>query len=298
MQGIRPRGETPQAAVLSFFLHAGVVLFALLWGRYQSSIQDKQLIWIDVSPDNFKKQIVDTEAGEDVKQAPDKAYLSKSNKKVQEEMVRKWTDSTFSEVSIQKSTPVLAQAKNETAPSELKTELQKKARADLKDLQKTPVLSQFGVKLFSDQKAAKKPERDIPQWMTPGGIQSEYIKGLKEGEVTALNTKEYVYYSYFRRIRVQLDRAWRPILRSQLVKLIKKGRKVAEDMDYTTRTVVTLNQIGKVIRVQVIEESGARDLDDAAIKAFNRAGPFPNPPKALVESNGLFQIRWDFILRT
>ena len=40
------------------------------------------------------------------------------------------------------------------------------------------------------------------------------------------------------------------------------------------------------------------DLDEAAIRAFNRAGPFPNPPNGLLQETGSVDIRWDFILRT
>ena len=40
------------------------------------------------------------------------------------------------------------------------------------------------------------------------------------------------------------------------------------------------------------------DLDSAAVKALNRAGPYPNPPKGLLDANGNAQIRWDFVLKT
>ena len=48
--------------------------------------------------------------------------------------------------------------------------------------------------------------------------------------------------------------------------------------------------------VQVLNDSGIRDLDDAAVEAFKEAAPFPNPPEGIVESDGTIKIRWDFIL--
>ena len=53
-----------------------------------------------------------------------------------------------------------------------------------------------------------------------------------------------------------------------------------------------------VVRVQLLEESGAVDLDSAAVGALNKAGPYPNPPKGLLDENGNAQIRWDFVLKT
>ncbi len=69
-------------------------------------------------------------------------------------------------------------------------------------------------------------------------------------------------------------------------------------MDYTTKLLVTLDHDGQIVKVQIMSQSGTRDLDDAAIKAFNDAGPFPNPPKGLVNNQGTIQVRWDFVLRT
>lgn len=129
-------------------------------------------------------------------------------------------------------------------------------------------------------------------------VAKDYVKGLSEGHQTLLNTREYVFFSYFERIRKSLDSAWHPILRSHLEKVYRSGRLLASETDHTTKILVTLNSNGKIVRVQMMEESGTRDLDEAAIKAFNRAGPFPNPPKGIINAQGEIEIRWDFILRT
>ncbi len=126
----------------------------------------------------------------------------------------------------------------------------------------------------------------------------DYIKGLKEGESTALNTREFMFYGYYQRIRERLDRAWVPILRSQVNALYRRGRMLASQMDYSTKVLVFMNGGGEIVKIQVMTESGAQDLDDAAIKAFNMAGPFPNPPRGMADRNGEIQIPWEFILRT
>jgi protein TonB len=146
-------------------------------------------------------------------------------------------------------------------------------------------------------KEAKQAEPQ-PNWADVGSLPQDYVKGLKESEKTALNTKEYVFYGYFQRIRERLDRAWVPILREKLVKLWRTGRQLASDMDHTTQVLVILNKTGEIVRVQVVSESGTGDLDDAAVRAFNQAGPFPNPPKGIIDPNGEIQIPWQFVLKT
>lgn len=126
----------------------------------------------------------------------------------------------------------------------------------------------------------------------------EYVKGLEQASQSMLNTKEFIFYSYFERVRKQLDQAWQPLLRERILAIYRKGRRLSSDADYTTRTMVTLNNHGDIVRVRVLEQSGAHDLDDVAIDALNRAGPYPNPPQGLVDTSGTVEIRWDFILKT
>ena len=160
-------------------------------------------------------------------------------------------------------------------------------------------LSDLGVKIETKPAREFKQQRDwaVPQTgeMIRGG---QYVQGLKEGEVSALNTKEFVFFSYFDRVRKQLDQAWQPMIRENIRNIYKSGRKLASNADYVTRTTVVLNQKGEIVKVQIMEESGTHDLDQAAIDALNKAGPYPNPPHGLIDSTGLVQIRWDFILKT
>lgn len=159
-----------------------------------------------------------------------------------------------------------------------------------------PSLSRFGVPLFRAGMFA--PDRDEKKWATPGTRPEDYVKGMTEAGRTALNTKEFIFYGYFQRIRDQLDRAWVPILRRRLSTYFRTGRHLASDMDHTTRVFVVMNDLGEVVRVQIQGRSGVQDLDEAAIAAFNQAGPFPNPPRGMVDTNREVKISWDFILKT
>lgn len=164
---------------------------------------------------------------------------------------------------------------------------------------KKVTLADLGVKLTQQTKKSFEEERNWAKQNTGEGMQGgEYVKGLREGEVSALNTKEFIFYSYYERVRRQLDQAWQPRLREEILKIYRLGGKLARDMDYVTRTLVTLDEQGEVVRVRMVGTSGTVDLDQVAVDALNRAGPYPNPPQGLINSSRQVEIRWDFILKT
>ncbi len=126
----------------------------------------------------------------------------------------------------------------------------------------------------------------------------DYLEGVAESDRTLLNTKEFVFFSYFQRIRDSLDHAWRPLLQARLLTYFQSGRGLASDQSHSTRILVVLNPQGVITNVQVLSESGLHELDESAVAAFNRAGPFPNPPQGLLERDQKVRIPWEFILRT
>ncbi|MGZ3771260.1 MAG: TonB family protein [Bdellovibrio sp.] len=128
---------------------------------------------------------------------------------------------------------------------------------------------------------------------------NDYIKDVDMGLETVLNTREFKYYSYYNRIRKQLAQHWEGRVREKLTKLFKEGRApAATNKDRVTKLMIVLNDRGTLVNVQVVNDSGISDLDDAAIEAFRAAAPFPNPPKGIIEGDGTVKIRWDFVLET
>jgi TonB family protein len=121
---------------------------------------------------------------------------------------------------------------------------------------------------------------------------------VQEDLITKLNTKEYKYYGYYHRIKVQLNQWWQPKVREKVTKMVNQGRTIASEENKTTRLIIILNNAGSLVKVQVLAESGVRDLDDAAVEAFRSAAPFPNPPKGIIESDGTVKIRWDFVVES
>jgi TonB family protein len=134
---------------------------------------------------------------------------------------------------------------------------------------------------------------------TPGADASQtndYLKDVDKGAETLLSTREFVYYSFYARIRRQLNQHWGGKVREKLTKIFREGRTIASTDDKITKVLITLNRRGDLVRVQVLNDSGIRDLDEAAVEAFKEAAPFPNPPDGIVEPDGTIKIRWDFIL--
>lgn len=167
-----------------------------------------------------------------------------------------------------------------------------KAKADPHDKGDLPKLAdlkpQFSETPQSMHETAKNPG-------TPSQT-DDYIKDVEVGIQTLLTTKEFIYYSYYQRIKDQLRQHWEPTVREKVKIMYRKGRNLASAADHVTQVLITLDQRGFLERVDILGQSGVQDLDDAAIEAFKKSAPFPNPPKGIVERDGRIRIRWDFVL--
>ncbi len=124
----------------------------------------------------------------------------------------------------------------------------------------------------------------------------DYLKDVQSGLQTLLSTREFIYYSYYNRIKESLRQHWEPNVREKVKIIYRKGRNIASAKDRITQVLVVLDNKGELIRVEVIGHSGVESLDAAAIEAFTNAAPFPNPPKGMIEKDGTIKIRWDFVL--
>jgi len=124
----------------------------------------------------------------------------------------------------------------------------------------------------------------------------DHIKNIATGMQTLLSTREFVYYSYYNRIKDKLRQYWEPKIKEKMERMLRQGRTIASSTERVTRIVIVLDDNGTLLKVQIIGPSGVTDLDDAAAEAFRAAAPFPHPPKGIVDADGTIKIRWDFIL--
>jgi TonB family protein len=181
------------------------------------------------------------------------------------------------------------------------TKLLEKKQIQERELERT--LDENAMKFVQEkQKQQKEPiqKQARSEKEGVGGADSsqtnDYLKDVEKGMETMLSTREFVYYSFYSRIRRQLNQHWGGKVRDKMTKIMKEGRSIASSDDKVTKLLITLNRKGQLVKVQVLGDSGIRDLDDAAIEAFQDAAPFPNPPEGIVETDGTIKIRWDFIL--
>lgn len=227
-------------------------------------------------------RIVQTEQATKTNITDPKVFLGERNQQADRETVKKLLAMPLEATHAQNKTPQNQSRKN---PSVLD-------------------LTQLGISLRATPADTKKWTQDMmkeDEKMKPGPtgwVQQEYIKNIQVGDRTVLSTREFVYYGYYQRIRSRLDLAWSAQLRGSLMRMYRSGRRLASEMDHVTRVVVILNTQGEITKIKIINESGTQDLDDAAVSAFNQAGPFPNPPKGIVDANNEIQIPWEFIIKT
>lgn len=228
------------------------------------------------------------------------------------------TDSEHANNQIDKNAKYLSEKSN-TTEKETRAKTGEKFKNSLKQATQT-VQSQKGQKktaaipaddllnpsfdpyaaLMKKQQAQEEKQFAKAQTGTTTGEQSTTNDNLnaKDDLITRLNTKEYKYYGYYHRIKIQLNQWWQPKIREKVTKMMSQGRTIASEENKTTRLIIVLNPAGTLVKVQVLAESGVRDLDEAAIEAFRSAAPFPNPPKGIVDSDGTIKIRWDFVIES
>ena len=298
---------------LSILLHAFLVLVWIVVGQVSPQLRPstpKKVTYIDLEsitpkkPSNDSKQVVTSQNGQTVKEALPDAFLGEKNQVVDRQTVSTQT------IGSAESKPVVKKSLSPTMATKALSKARIQATTQNTTQDSTPktqtvaekiTLSKLGVALPAP--GLRPGEGEVARAVEEEGalnnqVQGDYVKGMRESDRTLLNTREFVFYGYFQRIRERLDHAWDRSLREKMEKYFYQGRHLANETDYTTKLLVTLDNGGQITKVQVLGQSGAKDLDDAAIKAFNDAGPFPNPPQGLVDSSGKIQVRWDFVLRT
>ena len=125
---------------------------------------------------------------------------------------------------------------------------------------------------------------------------NDFVEDLPLGDFTNLNTKEFKYYGFFYRIRQQLEQHWGANLKNTIEGLYKRGQRIPASKNKITSLRITLDHRGHIVKIKVLGASGIRELDEAAIQSFNKAGPFPNPPKGMLKE-GHAQLEWGFVVK-
>ena len=234
------------------------------------------------------RQIVDQDDSALNNETPDDDYfLSKNNQKVSKQTVAK-DKGEFKNTKTKKS----VDNKLVAQPSQTNPEQAQEFHPLEKFNPMSDMSASFREKSFNTMAST------TPSSAATASQTQDYLKDKSIGVETILSTKEFKYYTYFNRIRKQLTQHWEPKVRDKLTKMFRQGRTIASEQDRTTKLLIILNQQGVLVNVQLVSDSGVKDLDEAAIESFRSASPFPNPPKGIVDPDGTVKIRWDFILES
>jgi TonB family protein len=114
------------------------------------------------------------------------------------------------------------------------------------------------------------------------GGSNDYLPGVDEGELTALNARRWKYASFFNRVKRDVAQNWDP---ERAYRLRDPTGNVYGSKDRLTVLQVSLKPDGTLHKVVVAGPSGVDFLDDEAVKAFELAQPFANPPRGLIDSS-------------
>lgn len=124
----------------------------------------------------------------------------------------------------------------------------------------------------------------------PGAAQIDHLD-LPQGDRTALNSFENLYWSYWDRIKNQVRPYWQP---STVYRQNDPTGRVYGVEDRYTVLRVTLNGDGTLRHVYLERSSDLDFLDREAIRAIREAQPFANVPEGLKDERGLLSFRFGF----
>jgi TonB family protein len=126
-----------------------------------------------------------------------------------------------------------------------------------------------------------------------GAAANDLLKDVPEGDGTYLSTREFKYASFFNRVKQSVGQEWNPVTQ---LRVRDPSGQIYGGRDRYTILTVTLDGSGRLKDAFVDRSSGLDFLDLEAIKAFERAQPFPNPPPGILATDQTVRFQFGFFL--
>ena len=283
-------------AVVSIIIHLSISFVHFKGADFFQPTEkvEAQKLLVRLMKQSTPSQIVQTEQNNRIKPKEAK-FLGKA-------------DNAFARQTKNKNIGTFASASKGVRNATQAEEKQLKKSKQVKN-SKTLKFSDLAVKRFEkvDLKKSKKVARSqssklgLKNGKSNGkalGSSNDFLEDIPLGDFTQLNTQEFEYYGFYHRIRQKLEQHWGNNLQEEAQKIFKQGRSIASDNNLITSLTIKLNDKGRIVDILVNSTSGLKELDDAAIRSFNQAGPFPNPPKGMLKTDGKAVIEWGFVVNT
>lgn len=239
-------------------------------------------------------QIAETEDANNRKIDPNAKFLSEHNQAVEKQTraqtiddFRKKQGSGLKNENKQAKAPTPPTADEQSGSSEVEAETGEGATAENKKK------GSQGIK--RDWKTLSLKDLSVGGDGGATAATDDKLDGVSDDERTILSTREFKFFSYYQRIKELLRQFWKPNVERKLAKIYQSGKNITED-ELTTKILVLLDEKGGIKKMSRVAGSGFDDVDEAALDAFRKAAPFPNPPKGMIDADGFVRIRWDFIL--
>ncbi len=133
-----------------------------------------------------------------------------------------------------------------------------------------------------EERFSEEPEKKLPRKTSSlslvDGIDNKEYPRINSGEedessdeeLISIDTQEFKYVSYFATIKEQIEKVY-----SYPVEAMRKG------IDGMPFLRFTISKKGKLVGIQVLNTSGYKILDDAAIKALKKASPYKPIPDTI-----------------
>jgi TonB family protein len=128
-----------------------------------------------------------------------------------------------------------------------------------------------------------------------GSPSMDYVQGVREGDGTYLNTKEFKYATFIHRVSDSVYPFWDSYLHTEYRRR-DPSRRIYGLKDRATVVHLEIGPSGEVSAVQVQESSGVTFLDDVIVRAIEVAQPFPNPPEAMADEDGIIRLSYRFVV--
>ncbi len=135
-----------------------------------------------------------------------------------------------------------------------------------------------------------KPTQEVLERALGGGS-VDHLDDVMNGDETSLNAKRWVHATFFNRLKRSVRQNWDP---GSVWRRRDPTGQVYGFKSRVTGVRVALNLSGGLAKIVVTQPSGVSELDDEAVRAFNQAAPFVNPPKELANGDGLIVFEFGF----
>lgn len=278
----------------SFCFHLGVLFKNIQWQslNFENISEEPKALIIKIKTQNDKsKQIVRTNKSEDnIANVSD--YLGEKNNTFDRE-------TTARNIDIYKRAGIGVRNGVDQAQEAVEKQ-RKKSKRKVSSLADLSLNEKMDLGEIDKERALQMSKKGLING-TRGELglaaNNDYLEEVPLGDFTKLNTQEFKYFGFYNRIRVRLENFWGASVKEKSEELFKSGRRFPASENYITSLIIKIDENGVIRDVKVKSSSGIRELDEAAIQSFNKAGPFPNPPKELVK-NGTATIEWGFVVNS